>query len=962
MKKQIKYLILYFVLANIQYSVGQDFAFEQYKEEDGLPSNMTYEMVQDSSGMLWIGTENGLVSYDGVAFQRYSHPEFINNDIIEIAVDPEGRVFFMNIADQLAVVEQDSVIMIALDPVKGKLLDIYTYENKTTLRLLNLDMKKETFEIQSPSKGEFKLVQDINYIQVYENEKYTPYTFEDRNDDFHVYIEGDYLKIEAFGFIAKSESGKMYYNRPSLVLNEVDSTIYEFYKKDGLERVKKYNDVYFVFFERGLKVYYPKTQEVISLFGEIVINTSFIDREENVWLSSRADGLFKIPLADLSLSSKKDQFTIDVGINDIIQDDAQNIYLGTILGDIFVYNKDKELIKTIGMSSNSRPINFYKYKNKIIGYSDLDLCFIDPNTMDADLIHFPVSNIKSLMMNDEIVLFGTRIGYSKLEIGGKDKIQNDSRRFLRNERINVLFFDENTNVVYIGVTNGLYKADLETWDRPQKIENIPNFYVSCIHSDRFENLWVGTKGSGLIKFQGDSIVGQFTVEDGLASNNINSIRWDEESLLVSTAGGINVLDSKSEEIRKIGGTDKYTSKEIYVCEFANDEYWVGSISGLTTLKKDQHEKGKDRGPILTLKNMYANGQKVSYTEDQQLNHDINTILFDFDNISFNYPNNKSIKYRINDSEEWTYTSESLIRLQSLKRGTYDIEAVGINSLSEEGNTVQLRFTIHPPWWETTWARVLGGLMLFGGFYIVLERRGRRIRKEELIKREYLGQINAIKDQALQLQMNPHFIFNSLNAIQGFIGTDEEEKAMNFLARFARLIRLIFEHSKGNSISFEEELEFIQLYLDLEKLRFKDKVKVQIEVDPELELNKDIIRVPPLLIQPIVENSFKHGLFHKKGQGVLGINYSLEGRRMIVVIEDNGIGRKKSAEIRKRGEREHNSSGIKTTQERIDLLNFGNKDKRNSIIIEDLYDANGTAKGTRTILNIEIKENREHNYQ
>ena len=177
--------------------------------------------------------------------------------------------------------------------------------------------------------------------------------------------------------------------------------------------------------------------------------------------------------------------------------------------------------------------------------------------------------------------------------------------------------------------------------------------------------------------------------------------------------------------------------------------------------------------------------------------------------------------------------------------------------------------------------------------------------------------------------------------------------MNYLARFARLIRLIFEHSKGNTITLEQELEFINLYLNLEKLRFKDKVDVNISVDPEVEGIKDIIKIPPLLIQPIIENSFKHGLFHKKSNGNLGIEYSLKEDLLNVVIQDDGIGRVASKKISRKNTEKQISSGIKTTLERIDLLNFGKDKKLNRVEIEDLYDKDGSAAGTKTTLILSI---------
>ena len=161
------------------------------------------------------------------------------------------------------------------------------------------------------------------------------------------------------------------------------------------------------------------------------------------------------------------------------------------------------------------------------------------------------------------------------------------------------------------------------------------------------------------------------------------------------------------------------------------------------------------------------------------------------------------------------------------------------------------FEIAQPWWETWWFYTLVALGLIGGTGLVFYNRFRRIQKKEKRKQEFNDHINELKSMALQAQMNPHFVFNAMNAIQKFLTTNEQEQAMIYLARFAQLIRTIFEQSKQKEITLEEEIEFLKLYLDLEKLRFKDKVEVQFVIDDSITEEDYDIKIPPLLIQPIV---------------------------------------------------------------------------------------------------------------
>ena len=197
-------------------------------------------------------------------------------------------------------------------------------------------------------------------------------------------------------------------------------------------------------------------------------------------------------------------------------------------------------------------------------------------------------------------------------------------------------------------------------------------------------------------------------------------------------------------------------------------------------------------------------------------------------------------------------------------------------------------------------------------------------------------------------MNPHFIFNALNAIQKFLTTNDREQAMNYLSNFGKLIRLVFEHSQVEKISLEEEIDFLKLYLNLEKLRFMEAIDIQLEISSFLQDISDEIYLPPLLIQPIVENSFKHGFLYKKEPGILKIKFSKKDTFLICTIEDNGIGRKKAAELGQKTSKDRPSSGLKTAKERLNVNNsIDNLDttQESQLNFVDLYAPNGEVRGT-----------------
>ncbi len=206
-------------------------------------------------------------------------------------------------------------------------------------------------------------------------------------------------------------------------------------------------------------------------------------------------------------------------------------------------------------------------------------------------------------------------------------------------------------------------------------------------------------------------------------------------------------------------------------------------------------------------------------------------------------------------------------------------------------------------------------------------------------------------QALRAQMNPHFIFNSLNSINRFILQNDKHQASEYLTKFSRLVRLILQNSQASFITLESELEALKLYLELEVLRFDNQFGYTIEIDEDIETT--IIKVPPLIIQPYAENAIWHGLMHKKAKGHLMIEmHEGEGDRLICKITDNGVGRQRAAALKSLSASTHKSMGMRITAERIALMQEDSK--LDTIIkINDLVMPDGSAGGTEVIITIPV---------
>jgi tetratricopeptide (TPR) repeat protein len=207
-------------------------------------------------------------------------------------------------------------------------------------------------------------------------------------------------------------------------------------------------------------------------------------------------------------------------------------------------------------------------------------------------------------------------------------------------------------------------------------------------------------------------------------------------------------------------------------------------------------------------------------------------------------------------------------------------------------------------------------------------------------------------QALRSQMNPHFIFNCLNAINRFILGHETEAASDYLTKFSRLMRMIMNHSRHSTVTLAEEIEVLRLYLDMERLRFKDAFDYRIDVEEDMDT--DDIRIPPLLLQPFVENAVWHGLMHKEERGFLSIRMRAEGDLLTCIVRDNGIGRKRAGMLKSKSAEKHKSMGLQITAERMALMT-GPGESQPYFQIEDLYDEAGFAAGTQVTLTIKINQ-------
>lgn len=541
-----------------------------------------------------------------------------------------------------------------------------------------------------------------------------------------------------------------------------------------------------------------------------------------------------------------------------------------------------------------------------------------------------------------------------------------------------------------------------------KLESLlPIVSPRCIELDENGDYWIGTAGRGLYKYLAleDTVIHYDSAFLGftITASTINDIEYDQNGhLYLSTNVGLYGLDTYSDTLLKMNGKELLLKSNSPSILIENEErIWVGgkkSISILDWKRNDitsisQHHGltnniymaratykddsgmfyfGGDQGidiidpkrigkndvpPDIDLEEVLVNGEKVQLlntTEGNtylQLGHEANSIDIEFIGIHLTAPQSNMYAYKIPEiGNKWiNLDTRRSISLAGLSPGEYTLLVRAANLDNVWSNPQRLiHIDIAQPWWKTYW--FIGGLVVILALvlYVIYSYRIREIEKREKLETDFSKRIAEVESKALRAQMNPHFLFNSINAVNSLISSGEKEKASVYLSRFGKLIRLVLSNSEKPMVRLQEEMEALELYLQLEQLRFQN-FEFHFEIDPEIDLG--FVELPPLILQPYVENAIWHGLLHKT-----------EGKRRVIIrvidlndgiqleVEDNGIGRKRAEQHKTKGSARKKGMGMRLTRDRLNVLQKLHGGKV-SIDIVDLVDDFGLSSGTKVVLQI-----------
>lgn len=537
--------------------------------------------------------------------------------------------------------------------------------------------------------------------------------------------------------------------------------------------------------------------------------------------------------------------------------------------------------------------------------------------------------------------------------------------------IEYLFEDSNNNI-WINRNQGIsvFIADRDTIVNHLSAINKDNtFYNSKgFAEDRYGKVWI----AGMHGYVG--YAESFNPEKGIV-RKINLSKSDSTLVWIDGVatdpngdiwllGNDNLIKMDVALLETTLHSYKYgmPDNEFYAFEFLpSGELVIGLRGAIVLINPDKLEENKELPkPYVSNIQVHDENYKSDTTaimrKSLNLEYWENSFSFDFSALSFTLPEYNKFRYRLsNFNNDWIDAKERrFANYTNVPAGNYIFQLQAANNEGVwNARTYELSVIITTSWWNTWWFRIAVLLLVLYFGYSMYRYRILQVRNEAKLKSEFEKQLANVEMNALRAQMNPHFLFNCLNSIDSYIIKNETKKASEYLNKFARLIRLILQNSRSNYVNLKDEIEALDLYLNMESLRFKDKFDYEIKVGEELDVES--IDVPPMLIQPYIENAIWHGLMHKTDgeKGKVELKLNRQNGSLKCIVEDNGIGREKALEFRsKKYAGRKKSMGMRITQDRIQIINkmF---DSKTSVEIFDLKDNQGRPAGTRVELYIPI---------
>ncbi len=979
---------------------SQSYNFKNYSAEQGLPFVQVYTIFQDSKGNLWSGGYGGLSRFDGKTFTNYSPKNGLANHwVTSIAEDNEGNIWIGTISGLSKFDGRNFITFTKKHGLAGDYINslttdkngnlwiattegITTYNGKTfsSLTTRNGLNSNNVSLIFADKSGSIWLGTQKGASKIVFSNKAQP----DRSFDNYSFVNGLYDSL--ITCITEDGSGNIWFGTNSGAVKYDGINFKTYTTKDGLSsntihslKKDEHSNAIWIGTVNGLNKISESgkvdTFRVSDVQNGNKIDQLFVDNEGNIWLGTK-NGLYRFRDESFSTFNEKDGL-INPAVFPIFRDRKKDLWIGTYEAGFYRYNgkefknfseKDGLIGTQMNAGMEDKNGNIWMGTNKGVSIYDPSAS-LRTGSKSFKNIHGKKDGLKS---DSVTAVIQDRKG--RMWLGGnKGGTIIDGTRFkkfeLRSSGQNFdvwyEFEDSKGNIWFGTYLGGLFRYDGKTYENiSEKLELKSKTYLA-ITEDKEGNLYFGSFDGVYIYNRGSGKVSLVSEKEGLTSDLIYVMAFDSacNDLYIGTNQGVNKLDVKeykqsgNVKFKQYGQEEGFTGLETNSNGIWRDQdgtFWFGTVNGLIhydpNAVHDNHMESQTR----------ITGIRVFYNDtilanNSELPYYYNNISFEYIGICLTNPQKVRYKFMLEGFDKtWSpETKETFARYSNLAPSKYVFK---VTSCNNEGiwnkEPATFSFTINPPVWRTWWFRITMSVAVIILLVIFSRARAESIRRKqaEKLNREIQLANNELK--ALRAQMDPHFIFNSLSSIQSFIMTKDEDSALRYLNKFAKLMRMILSNSEKASVTIQEEVDSLKLYLELEALRWDNKFGYQINIDPKIET--DFYKIPSMLIQPYVENAIIHGVVPKtNGKGKIEINITQSETYIICTIQDNGIGRKSSQDLRATSNRPaHESMGMKITSDRLEVLNRLHHSDL-SVKISDMEDDQRNALGTKVEIFIPI---------